>query len=52
MNYDHALGFIDAFSVEQANVYETAQSKGWYDNGSPNEGERIGSNSQGPEQAK
>jgi len=41
MNYDHALDFIDAFSVEQANVYETAQSKGWYDNGSPNEGERI-----------
>lgn len=41
MNYTHVLDFIDAFSVEQANVYETAQSKGWYENGSPNEGERI-----------
>lgn len=41
MNYESALDFIGSFTITQANVYETAQAKGWYENGSPNEGERI-----------
>jgi len=41
MTYEDKMDFLGLFALVQSDIYHTAKTHGWYDNGDPNEGERI-----------